>query len=320
MVGFKKSIEFFQDEIYRDLEYGTIYYVAGTTTGELNTYVKNYSKRINKFINTVEDLWFTCKIVYLETNNTIFPVNKDACIYSAILPTLNNDNPGYGFLVATLINCDSYLIDDAFERYCKTLIRIFDEILDTGTYKARHIQIPEVLQLHENLDCICFSIQGKPISGLPEEECKPKIKLSELSRLEITPKTYDILLPDYKLKLRFGAQVKAMYVLFLLHPEGIRMKEIGDYKDEYKNLYFTFTNRSDMDRLRDSIEKLFDMWTPNALNVKKSQCHTELMCAIPDYNIRQYYEIEVKRGRPHKIRLNRKLVSIPESLLKQKSL
>lgn len=320
MVGFKKSIEFFQDEIYRDLEYGTIYYVAGTTTGELNTYVRNYLKRINKFINTVEDLWFTCKIVYLETNNTIFPVNKDACIYSAILPTLNNDNSGYGFLVATLINCESYLIDDAFERYCKTLIRIFDEILDTGTYKARHIQIPEALQLHENLDCICFSIQGKPISGFPEEGCKPKIKLSELSRLEITPKTYDILLPDYKLKLRFGAQVKAMYVLFLLHPEGIRMKEIGDYKDEYKNLYFTFTNRSDMDRLRDSIEKLFDMWTPNALNVKKSQCHRELMRAIPDYNIRQYYEIEVKRGRPHKIRLNRKLVSIPESLLKQKSL
>ena len=319
MVGFKKSIEFFQDEIYRALEYGTIYYVAGTTTGELNTYVKNYSKRINKFINTVEDLWFTCKIVYLETNNTIFPVNKDACIYSAILPTLNNDNPGYGFLVATLINCESYLIDDAFERYCKTLIRIFDEILDTGTYKARLIKMPEALQLHEHLDCVCFSIQGKPISGLPEE-CKPKIKLSELSRLEITPKTYDILLPDYKLKLRFGAQVKAMYVLFLLHPEGIRMKEIGDYKDEFKNLYFTFTNRSDMDRLRDSIEKLFDMWTPNALNVKKSQCHTELMRAIPDYNIRQYYEIEVKRGRPHKIRLNRKLVSIPESLLKQKSL
>lgn len=320
MKGFKKSVEYFQDERYRELEYGTIYYVAGTTTDDLNKYVKNYSKRINKFINTVEDLWFTCKIVYLETNNTIFPVNEDARVYSAILPTLNNDNLGYSFLVATLINCDSYLIDDVFECYCKTLIRIFDEILDTGTYKARHITMPEALQLHENLDCACFSIIGKPISGLPDEESKQKVKFSELSRLEISPKTYDILLPDYKLKLRFGAQIKAIYVLFLLHPEGIRMKEIGDYKEEFKNLYFTFTNRSNMDRLRDSIERLFDLWTPNALNVKKSQCHRELMRAIPDDNIRQYYEIEVKRGRPHKIRLNRKLVSIPESLLKQKSL
>lgn len=319
MKGFKKSVEYFLDDRYRDLAYGTIYYVAGTTTDQLNTFVKRESKKISRFINTVEDLWFTCKIVYLEADNTIFPANEAARIYSAILPTLDNKNPGYGFLVATLVNCDSHLINDAFERYCKTLILIFDEILDIGTYKARHINMAEAIQLHGNLDCVSFSIIGEPISGLPEEG-KQKIKLSDLSRLEITPKTYDILLPDYKLKLRFGAQIKALYVLFLLHPEGIRMKEIGDYKEEFKNLYFTFTNRSDIDRLRDSIEKLFDLWTPNALNVKKSQCHNELMRVIPDDNIRQYYEIEVKRGRPHKIRLNRKLVSIPESLLKQKSL
>lgn len=318
MKGFKKSVEYFQDERYRELEYGTIYYVAGTTTDQLNTYVKRESKNITKYINTVEDLWFSCKIVYLEANNTIFSTNEAARIYSAILPTLDNDNQGYGFLVATLINCDSYLIDDAFERYCQTLTRIFDEILDTGIYKARHIKMAEAIQLHDSMDYVRFSIIGEPISGLPEET-KRRIKQSDLSRLEIKPKTYDILLKDYDLKLRFGAQIKALYVLFLLHPEGIRMKEIGDYKEEYKNLYFTFTNRSDIDRLRDSIEKLFDLWTPNALNVKKSQCHSELMRVIPDGNIRQYYEIEVKRGRPHKIRLNRKLVSIPESLLKQKN-
>lgn len=319
MKGFKKSVEYFQDERYRELEYGTIYYVAGTTTDQLNTYVKRESKNITKNINTVEDLWFSCKIVYLEVNNTIFSTNEAARIYSAILPTLDNNNQGYGFLVATLINCDSYLIDDAFERYCQTLTRIFDEILDTGIYKARHIKMAEAIQLHDSLDYVRFSIKGEPISGFPEET-KRRIRQSDLSRLEIKPKTYDILLKDYDLKLRFGAQIKALYVLFLLHPEGIRMKEIGDYKEEFKNLYFTFTNRSDIDRLRDSIEKLFDLWTPNALNVKKSQCHSELMRVIPDDNIRQYYEIEVKRGRPHKIRLNRKLVSIPESLLKQKSL
>ena len=318
MKGFEKSVEYFQDERYRELEYGTIYYVAGTTTDQLNTYVKRESKNITKYINTVEDLWFSCKIVYLEVNNTIFPANEAARIYSAILPTLDNDNQRYGFLVATLINCDSNLIDDAFERYCQTLTRIFDEILDTGTYKAHHIQMAEAIQLHDSLDYVRFSIIGEPISGLPEET-KRRIKQSDLSRLEIKPKTYDILLKDYDLKLHFGAQIKALYVLFLLHPEGIRMKEIGDYKEEYKNLYFTFTNRSDIDRLRDSIEKLFDLLTPNALNVKKSQCHSELMRVIPDDNIRQYYEIEVKRGRPHKIRLNRKLVSIPESLLKQKN-
>ena len=93
------------------------------------------------------------------------------------------------------------------------------------------------------------------------------------------------------------------------------MKDIGDYKEEFKQLYFRFSNRSDMDKLRDSIERLFDRMKPEALNVKKSQCNRILRDAIPEDDLRKHYEIQAPRWRPHVIKLDRKLVSMPESLL-----
>ena len=121
-------------------------------------------------------------------------------------------------------------------------------------------------------------------------------------------------MPDYHREIKFNAQIKALYVLFLNHPEGIRMKEIGDYKEEYKQLYLYFTNRGNVEQLRLAVDKLFDAYNPNTLNVKKSQCSEQLRIAIPEDDLRQYYEIEVHRGEPHKIKLDRSLVSMPDFL------
>ena len=39
MQSIKKSIKLFSDEKYRELPYGTIYYVAGTASTKINDYV-----------------------------------------------------------------------------------------------------------------------------------------------------------------------------------------------------------------------------------------------------------------------------------------
>ncbi len=95
-------------------------------------------------------------------------------------------------------------------------------------------------------------------------------------------------------------------------PEGILMKEFDDYKEQYRSLYFRFTNRSDMDKLHQSIDKLFNVFSPNALNVKKSQCNKEIRSVIPDDEWNKYYVIEAPKGHEHKILLNRKLVTMPD--------
>ena len=58
-----------------------------------------------------------------------------------------------------------------------------------------------------------------------------------LSRMVIT-KDYRILLPDYNdMEIKMEPLVKAVYLLFLKHPEGILFKHLPDYRQELTEIY-----------------------------------------------------------------------------------
>lgn len=310
--GFIQSFEVYHAEAYR-VDFGRVYYVASPTTPALNAYVKQHAATtIEQQINQRGDNWLECRIVYLDADNELFPSGEHAQLYSAMLPTVKHPD-GYPFFVATLVGCDERHIREAFKRYFRTLQDLLDEVLDEGSCSyLRVVDLrPEdifnefMFGSSDSDDDVRFSVTGM------ERPAR-----THLSRLEVTLYNAPLLLPDYDEELHLTAQVKALYVLFLLHPEGIRMKDIGDYKEEFKQLYFRFSNRSDMDKLRDSIERLFDLWTPNTMNVKKSQCSSALRMAIPEDDLRAHYEIQVNRGGPHTILLDRNLVTLPEELTK----
>lgn len=300
MITLSKSIEYYQDDKYGNLPYGTIYYVAGT----LSPYVDNlFRENIPVFIdhlNQLTDNYLTCNIVYLEPKNDLFKTKYVSAFYSPILPTRINYTKGSAFFVAALQNCYPEEMEEALMTYYATLLKIFDAVLDHGSFPAN----------------LVYDIERPLIefSFGPTRSQEPFIPKA-LSRLEITPNVYDVLLPDYEREFHFTAQVKALYVLFLLHPEGILMKEFDNYKDQYRSLYFRFTNRSDMEKLHQSIEKLFDIFSPNALNVKKSQCNSQIRYVIPDDEWNKYYIIEAPKGHEHKILLDREFVSLPENLI-----
>lgn len=309
--GFIQSFEVFHAEAYR-IDFGRVYYVASPTTPSLNAYVKHHAAAIEEQINQYGDNWLECRIVYLDTDNELFPAGEHAQLYSAMLPTINHPD-GYPFFVATMVGCDEELIHEVFERYFLTLQELLDQVLDEGSCGCSR-----VIDLRLERSPIEFMIGSSDVRFSVRGEERPV--RTHLSRLEVTLYNAPLLLPDYEEELHLTAQVKALYVLFLLHPEGIRMKDIGDYKEEFKRLYFRFTNRSDMDKLRDSIERLLDIFDTRVLNVKKSQCHAELCRAIPEDDLRYHYAIEVNRGGPHRIPLDRSLVSIPENLTSINSL
>lgn len=322
MQGFKKSIEFYTDEKYRDLKYGTIYYVPGTSEHELDEYVSTHADQIAAHLNKNAHNWVTCQIICLDKENPLFAPHRNAAFYSAMLPTDDAPAGAYNFLMASLNISEPSVIENAFIEYFHTLQQMFDGILDEGTY-SHYLLSSTILSPLD--DQIRFSVSHREMNfdenrikacecldmAFEEEEVE---HFDYPSRLEITPITFQILLPDYHREIKFNAQIKALYVLFLNHPEGIRMKEIGDYKEEYKQLYLYFTNRGNVEQLRLAVDKLFDAYNPNTLNVKKSQCSEQLRIAIPEDNLRQYYEIQVHRGEPHKIKLDRSLVSMPDFL------
>jgi hypothetical protein len=311
MQSFRKSIEFFSEEKYRDLDYGTVYYVASRQTPELNEYVKTHADQIAEQINSNESNWITCKIVYLEEDNPLFQATKKATLYSAMLPFDGLDDDIPAFFVAHLDIDDTELIGQVISGYYSTLQQMLDEVLDQGKFQDYHLR--QAIVSADNSG-IRFSISRKQDNEVMFSITPKPFPFTELSRLVITPLTYTVLLLDYDREIHFTAQVKALYCLFLNHPEGIRMKEISDYKEEYIHIYFCLTNRSDTDKLRESVNKLLDVCTPNALNVKKSQCNSAIRRAIPNDNLCKHYEIEANYGLPHIINLDRSLVTMPDIL------
>lgn len=127
----------------------------------------------------------------------------------------------------------------------------------------------------------------------------------ELSTLRITQNAR-ILLPEYKLEIRMPPLDKALYFLFLRHPEGIRFKELCDHRDELSDLYSSITGRTDPEQIRDSIEALTDPLS-NSINEKCSRIKRAFTKAFSEALARNYY-IDGKGGGPKSIALDRSLV------------
>ena len=129
---------------------------------------------------------------------------------------------------------------------------------------------------------------------------------NRLSRMVIT-KDYRILLPDYNdMEIKMEPLVKAVYLLFLRHPEGIVFKCLPDYREELARVYSEMRPTGLTDRAMQSIE---DVTNPllNSINEKCARIRGAFVGQFDDYMARHYY-IDGSRGEAKKISLPRNLV------------
>ena len=129
---------------------------------------------------------------------------------------------------------------------------------------------------------------------------------NRLSRMVIT-KDYRILLPDYNnMEIRMEPLVKAVYLLFLRHPEGILFKHLPEYREELTQIYNRLKPSGLTDRAMQSIE---DVTNPmlNSINEKCARIRAAFVGQFDDYMARHYY-IDGRRGEAKKIILPRDLV------------
>ena len=127
-----------------------------------------------------------------------------------------------------------------------------------------------------------------------------------LSRLVIT-KDYRLLLPDYNdMEIKMEPLVKAVYLLFLKHPEGILFKCLPDYREELAQIYVKLKPFGMSDRVIQSIE---DVTNPllNSINEKCARIRGAFVGQFDDHMARHYY-IDGLRGEAKKIDLPRNLV------------
>jgi hypothetical protein len=129
---------------------------------------------------------------------------------------------------------------------------------------------------------------------------------NRLSRMVIT-KDYRIVLPDYNdLEIKMEPLVKAVYLLFLKHPEGILFKRLPEFKEELAQIYMNLRPAGLTDKALQSIE---DVTNPmlNSINEKCARIRGAFVGQFDDYMARHYY-IDGLRGEAKKIALPRDLV------------
>ena len=129
------------------------------------------------------------------------------------------------------------------------------------------------------------------------------VKLSPL-RILRSGKMY---LSDYNnTEIRMPNVAKALFFLYLRHPEGLRFKDVADHKKELAYLYGNITGRDNPEEIEKSIDLLADPFG-NALNVNASRIKTAFRNAVSD-RIAQHYYINGAAGEVKKVPLNRNLV------------
>ena len=129
---------------------------------------------------------------------------------------------------------------------------------------------------------------------------------NRLSRMVIT-KDYRILLPDYNdMEIKMEPLVKAVYLLFLYHPEGIAFKSLPDYRQELLQIYNKLRPTGLNDRAIQSVE---DVTNPllNSINEKCARIRGAFVGQFDNY-MAKYYYVDGRRGEAKKIALPRDLV------------
>lgn len=174
----------------------------------------------------------------------------------------------------------------------------------------------------ESIATISKELEQPDCSNLLEEVKERLLKLKEygMSEKEITSllhteasllkltisKDYRIYLGDERKEIHIEPLVKAVYLLFLSHPEGIVFKNLPDYRKELTKIYAEVRPWGLTNRALQSIE---DVTNPllNSINEKCARIRKAFANAL-DSKAAEPYIIKGMRGRIKKIALPRELV------------
>ena len=101
------------------------------------------------------------------------------------------------------------------------------------------------------------------------EELRIEAAKGKLSKLVIT-EDYRFVLVDYNQEVELQPVHKAVYLLFLAHPEGIEFKRLADYREELTRYYMATAKLMDKEKIMEGVDHLVNP-LDNAINEKCSR-------------------------------------------------
>ena len=172
--------------------------------------------------------------------------------------------------------------------------------------KVKQMISKELEQFHCSilLDEVKEKVRKLKAYGVDESEIVAAMNEEELFPQLIVTEDYKVVLTDgADTEVKMEPLVKAVYLLFLSHPEGIVLKCLPDYRKELTQLYLMLRPYGMTDRVLQSIE---DVTNPmlNSINEKCTRIRKTFSEVLPK-SVARYYSISGKRGEAKKIDLVR---------------
>lgn len=155
---------------------------------------------------------------------------------------------------------------------------------DSQTPEERAQMVKKIIgQLHaEGRTDLLLKAIGVPLL----EELRIEAAKRKLSRLVIT-KDYRFILPDYHKEVELQPVHKAVYLLFLAHPEGIEFKHLADYREELTRYYMSTAKMMDKEKIIESVDHLINP-LDNAINEKCSRIKKVFLELMDEYTASYY--------------------------------
>ncbi|MBR5118745.1 MAG: hypothetical protein IK100_08895 [Muribaculaceae bacterium] len=174
--------------------------------------------------------------------------------------------------------------------------------------KAIQAQIIDyVTKYHDDpLQLINILLEGKIVIG-GKDELSPLVVNNDVK----------IVLPYYnEVEVKMPAMCRAIYILFLKHPEGIALRDIGDYRADLENIYSMVMPGRSEEKAKEAIDNLLDPMS-NTLNEYLSKIKRCFKSCIIDEKLASNYIITGKRGEPYRITLDPSLITLPRAVIEE---
>ena len=140
----------------------------------------------------------------------------------------------------------------------------------------------EQLQMAGRNDLLLHAV-GVPLL----EELRIEAAKGKLSRLVIT-KDYRFILEDYHQEVELQPVHKAVYLLFLAHPEGIEFKRLTEYREELTRYYMATAKMMDKEKIIEGVDHLVNP-LDNAINEKCSRIKKVFLELMDEYRASYYF-------------------------------
>jgi hypothetical protein len=165
--------------------------------------------------------------------------------------------------------------------------------------EKRDVNRTHARQLFEIMDGLRDNIMFRQRSQL----------LMQLSKMEIRGLSKTIYLTDLgDLQINLNPKERALYLLYLNHPEGIQRSYLIDYKAELRSYYAQISNQATNELIDEAINRLVDI-TDNNMNEVMARIRSKFKHAVGEEQAKDYAITFTPEG-THKILLNRELVTL----------